>query len=94
MKSSIALATSTKLDHTSFSIVTPFPGTTLYRECKEKGLLRSENFEEYSYFHPGNLAIKLAIPDDEFKALYEKAHREYYFRRIKDRVREEMVEIY
>ena len=90
----IALARSTKLDHTSFSIVTPFPGTALYRECKEKGLLRSENFEEYSYFHPGKLAIQLTIPDDEFQGLYEKAHEEYYYRHIRERVQQEMAAIF
>lgn len=38
-----------KLDPTTiqFSIATPFPGTTFYKETKEKGYLVSENWAEY-----------------------------------------------
>ena len=34
-------------DTAQFSIVTPFPGSSLYTDLKEKGYLVSENFDEY-----------------------------------------------
>ncbi len=34
------------------AIITPYPGTLLYQEAKEKGLLLTEEWSEYTGFHP------------------------------------------
>jgi len=83
IKDTIGLATSLDIDHPSFSIVTPFPGTQLYDNCKERDLLRTDNWEEYNYIHPRRGVIKLrGVPDEELIDLYEQARSEFYYRQI------------
>lgn len=83
IEDTIALARSLDIDHPSFSIVTPFPGTQLYDYCKHNGLLRTGNWEEYNYIHPERGVIKLSdVTDEELMNLYEKARSEFYYRQI------------
>ncbi len=39
-------------DYAQYSILTPYPGTEIYEEAKKKGLLLSENFEDYTAGKP------------------------------------------
>ncbi len=39
-------------DYAQYSILTPYPGTEIYREAKEKGWLLTENFEDYTCGKP------------------------------------------
>ncbi len=39
-------------DYAQYSILTPYPGTEIYREAKEKGWLLTENFDEYTCGKP------------------------------------------
>ncbi len=83
IEDTIALARSLDVDHPSFSVVTPFPGTKLYQYCKENNLLRTENWEEYNYIHPRRGVIKLdGVTDEELMNLYEEARLECYHRNI------------
>lgn len=94
IEDTIALSKSLDLDFCSFSIVTPFPGCRLYHYCQENDLLRTENFEEYNYFHPGKGIIKLSdVPDEELMNLYRKARYEYQFRHISDELEREMARL-
>ncbi|MCW3994397.1 MAG: B12-binding domain-containing radical SAM protein, partial [Candidatus Bathyarchaeota archaeon] len=47
IEETIELARSFELEFSTFSIVTPFPGTALYSYCKENNLLKTESWEEY-----------------------------------------------
>ncbi len=40
------------LDFASFTILTPFPGTILCKEMKEKGLVISEDYSQYNWLNP------------------------------------------
>ena len=48
------------------TIVIPYPGTPLFRECREKGWLRTEDWDRYDMREP---IMKCPIPDDELRAL-------------------------
>ena len=40
------------LDFASFTILTPFPGTVLCEEMKEKGLVLSDDYSQYNWLNP------------------------------------------
>ncbi|ODS33504.1 MAG: Radical SAM domain protein [Candidatus Scalindua rubra] len=85
------LAIDLDLDFCSFSVVTPFPGSELYYYCKEKGLLKTKDWEQYNYFHPGESVIRLPdIDDDELMELYRRIQYEYYFRHMKEELTSEL----
>jgi len=68
------------MDSAGFSIVTPFPGTELYKYCQRNNMLKSTDWNRYSY-QRGESIIKLKnITDKELKALYEKALYEFKFK--------------
>ncbi|HTY44449.1 MAG TPA: radical SAM protein [Patescibacteria group bacterium] len=64
-----------RLEPTSvqFSITTPFPGTTFYKEAKEKGYLVSENWLEYD----GNHRSVISYRDVAGRDLEEAIRRAY-----------------
>ena len=54
------------IDTLQGTIVIPYPGTPLFRECREKGWLRTEDWDRYDMREP---IMKCPIPDDELRAL-------------------------
>jgi len=92
IEDTINLALKLDLDFCSFSIVTPFPGCKLFDYCKDRGLLKTEDWQQYNYFHPGQSVIRLPnIDDDELMELYRCAQFEYYYRNMKEELTEELV---
>ncbi|MBC8273345.1 MAG: radical SAM protein, partial [Chloroflexi bacterium] len=84
VEDTINLAVELALDHgmdsAGFSIVTPFPGTGLYEYCKSNKMLKSTDWNQYSY-QLGKGIIKLEhIRDEELATLYERALYEFQFR--------------
>jgi anaerobic magnesium-protoporphyrin IX monomethyl ester cyclase len=65
-------------DVTYFNIATPLPGTPLYDKVKEKGWLKSTNFDEYDCKTPVFETPMLDTKDLE--ELYAKAFRSFYLR--------------
>lgn len=66
------------------TVLIPYPGTPLYQECKEKGWLLTENYEEFDQRMPvmktpmGSEKIKEAV-----QSVYKVAfHPEFLFRRV------------
>ena len=93
IEDTINLALNLDLDFCSFSIVTPFPGCKLFDYCQDKDLLKSEDWEQYNYFHPGESVIRLpSIDDDELMELYRRIQYEYYFRNMKEDLATELAE--
>ena len=91
IEETINLAVNLDLDFCSFSIVTPFPGCKLFDYCKDKGLLKTEDWEQYNYFHPGESVIRLPnIDDDELMELYRRIQYEYYYRDMKEELASEL----
>jgi len=80
IKLAVELALDYGMDSAGFSIVTPFPGTGLYKHCKKNNMLKSSDWSRYSY-QLGKGIIKLDnITDEELANLYEKALYEFQFR--------------
>jgi len=66
------------------TICIPYPGTPLWQECKEKNLLRSENWEDYDMSQP---IMKSSISDKQIKAFQKgiyntMLHPEFVWRKI------------
>lgn len=82
------------LDHAGFSLVTPFPGTPLYDYCSESNLLKTDNWNDYNMIQPDNGVIKLPdVSTAELIDLYNRAHVEFRFRYVKDKLKEELREL-
>ena len=54
------------IDTLQGTIVIPYPGTPLFRECREKGWLRTEDWDRYDMREP---VMRCPVPDDELRAL-------------------------
>lgn len=54
------------IDTLQGTIVIPYPGTPLFRECREKGWLRTEDWDAYDMREP---VMKCPIPDETLLAL-------------------------
>jgi len=91
IEDTIKLALSLDLETCSFSIVTPFPGCKLHNYCRDQGLLKTDDWEQFNYFHPAESVIRLPnIHDDELIELYRRIRYEYYFRHMKEELAEEL----
>ncbi len=69
IRKTIDYARNLKLAVTNFAIVTPLPGTVLYNQCVEKGLLdpKTVDFEDFAY---GGFNVQLAdVPNEELKMI-------------------------
>lgn len=94
IEDTITFARTVGVDHAGFSIVTPFPGTRLYKYCKEKGLLKTTDWSQYSIIQPGRSVIQLRdVTEEELMALYHRAHREFYFRHMRDKLQKELLDM-
>ncbi|HDL78835.1 MAG TPA: radical SAM protein, partial [Bacteroidetes bacterium] len=61
-----------------FSVLTPYPGTRLFHELREKNLLRTFDWREYDGIHT---VIKLEhLNPDELNKLVRRAYRKFYLR--------------
>jgi anaerobic magnesium-protoporphyrin IX monomethyl ester cyclase len=80
IKRTIDFAKSLGLLTVAFSITVPFPGTELYKYCKENGLLIHEDWQRYSP-KMGDMFIKLDdIDERELYELLKNANRGFYLR--------------
>lgn len=66
-------------DYTSYNIVTPFPGTPLFKMAEEKGWLKTKDWSKYE-----STSYPVYAPDgasrDVVWSMFNKAYREYYIR--------------
>ena len=62
------------------AVVTPYPGTGLYDQAKAKGLLRTEDFSQYTGFVPVSRTEKMTADDLEAaRKMIIRAHRRSIF---------------
>ncbi len=66
------------------TVVIPYPGTPLYKECKEKGWLQTEEYEEYDMRRP---VMKSPVGDEKLKEAVQSVYKvafspEFILRRI------------
>ncbi len=66
------------------TVVIPYPGTPLYKECKEKGWLQTEEYEEYDMRRP---VMKSPVGDEKLREAVQSVYKvafspEFILRRI------------
>lgn len=66
------------------TLVTPYPGTALFRQCKEQGLLKTQDWDDYDMKRP---VMSSEIPDQEMMRLVQgmygaSFHPEFIIRKI------------
>jgi radical SAM superfamily enzyme YgiQ (UPF0313 family) len=74
----INFLTSLNADDIGFYIATPYPGTPMYEEVKEKGWLRITDFDKYDTANPTFETPFLAM--DKLREIHYKAHQKFYLR--------------
>jgi anaerobic magnesium-protoporphyrin IX monomethyl ester cyclase len=77
MKETLRFALRLDPDYAQFSILTPYPGTEIYREAKEGNLLLTENFEEYT---SGKPVLKTLVSPTELAKFLRKCYMRFYIR--------------
>lgn len=77
MEETLKFAIKLDPDYAQFSILTPYPGTEIYREAKEKNLLLTEDYENYT---AGKPVIKTLIPAEELARFLRKCYLKFYLR--------------
>ena len=56
-----------------------YPGTSLYEDAKEKGLLLAKNFKEFDMTY-GPVVKTLDMEREELEHILARAYKEFYFR--------------
>ncbi|HAM39400.1 MAG TPA: B12-binding domain-containing radical SAM protein [Elusimicrobia bacterium] len=78
MQKTIDYAIKLKPDVVIFNITTPYPGTEMFKWAKEKGILITENWNEYDLSKP-IMNLPTVKPEDVIK-YYNKAYKDFYIR--------------
>ncbi len=80
VEDTIRLANTCGVNYAVFSLVTPFPGTELFRYCEKNGLLVHKNWEHYQFGNTENRPLRIpAIPPEELARLWDRAVRKFYY---------------
>ncbi len=81
IEETLKLARRLKLDYLAVSIVTPYPGTQLYKYCKENGLLRTNDWSNYDIVQLRHQAIELEhVTLEELLEYTIRINREFLLR--------------
>lgn len=88
IRKTINLATELDPDSLQFSIITPFPGSRLYKELDQRGHLISHNWEEYDGYNTAVIRTDELTKNDLEKAL-KMAHMAWEKHRFKKALRQE-----
>ena len=67
-------------DYSQYSILTPFPGTPIYYDLKNKGLLNTENWEKYTVMKPVLKYEKLGLTKKMVERKLALAYLKFYTR--------------
>jgi len=74
------LALNHGMDSAGFSIVTPFPGTSLFEYCRMNDMLRITDWSKYSYQLKKGVIKLRDVTDEKLNDLYERALYEFQFK--------------
>ena len=78
IKKTIDFAIKLDPDEVQFNIATPYPGTELFSWAKERGYIKSFNWDDYSM---SNVVLELpGLDRQKLQYYYNLAHRKFYFR--------------
>jgi len=78
IKKTIDFAIELDPDEAQFNIATAYPGTVLFNWAKDRGYIKSFNWDDYSM---SNVVLEIpGLDNAKLKKYYEIAHRKFYFR--------------
>ena len=81
IKQTLAFAKKLDLTYTTFSILTPYPGTKIYEYVKKHNLLLTEDWSKYTSFNP---VIRInGMSSSEIKGFFRKANLTFNFSPMK-----------
>ncbi len=78
IKKTLKLAIKLDPDYAQFSVLTPYPGTSIYEEAKNNGLLISENYDEYTAGKP--ILKNYYMSPDQISRLLRYCYIKFYVR--------------
>ena len=78
MKATLNFALKLNPDYAQFSILTPYPGTDIYKEANEKDLLLTKNFDEYTAGKP--VLKNLYLSPQEIMKFFKYCYLRFYLR--------------
>ncbi|RLG36210.1 MAG: B12-binding domain-containing radical SAM protein [Candidatus Alkanophagales archaeon] len=78
IKQTLKLAIKLDPDYAQFSILTPYPGTSIYEEAKRNGMLLTENYDEYTAGRP--VLKNFHMSPDEIMRLLKYCYVRFYLR--------------
>ncbi|MEM3832432.1 MAG: radical SAM protein [Thermoprotei archaeon] len=67
-------------DYVQFSILTPYPGTPIYYELKQKGLIATEDWDKYTVLDPVIEYEKLGLSKSIVSKMLREAYLRFYLR--------------
>ncbi len=67
-------------DYSQYSILTPFPGTPIYQDLKERGLIDTEDWKEYTVMKPVLKYEKLGLSKEMVEGKLTQAYLRFYTR--------------
>ena len=79
VKENISFAKKIDPDFAKFLIFKPFPGSEIYRQMKQEGLIDDFNCDSYGVYTPPVHHLP-DLTKDELLSWQKKAFREFYFR--------------
>jgi radical SAM superfamily enzyme YgiQ (UPF0313 family) len=74
------LALNQGMDSAGFSIVTPFSGTPLFEYCRMNDMLKTTDWDQYSYQLKKGVIKLRDVSDEELNELYERAISGFQFK--------------
>ena len=80
IEDTIRFSRSLGLDLAQFSLATPFPGTRLFEEAQNEGLVRNIDWRTYRCYKADPVYIPRELTHEQLASAFRKAYREFYFR--------------
>ncbi|MCS7121494.1 MAG: B12-binding domain-containing radical SAM protein [Archaeoglobaceae archaeon] len=78
MEKTLKLAIDLDPNYAQFSVLTPYPGTEIYEEARSKGLLLTENYDEYTAAKP--VLSNFYLKPEEISEFLKKCYLKFYLR--------------
>jgi anaerobic magnesium-protoporphyrin IX monomethyl ester cyclase len=70
------------LDSVNFYFITPLPGTKFHEECQQKGLITSNDSEQYDLVHPViKTRLRLEMGESQYVGLLRWCQKNFYDKR-------------
>ena len=80
MEETIRFAIKLNPDYAKATVLVPFPGTRIYDEFEEKGLIKTKDWSRYNFHNAHEIYTHPTLSWGSLNYYYELFHRRFYFR--------------